>query len=135
MVAHKISSKYTVDDSAGNFLYILSSSRRLNSEYQRIVFAGLNKSAFFAYSDNLLIAMLADKHQEVWQRSHDLISFSSGPEKKQKFVFPQVNSNAQDHTELINLENELAASPMLKGTANLADIEQVPLWFDDIPCH
>ena len=87
----------------------------------------MNKNAFIAYSDNLLVAMLADKHRKVWRRTLSLISCSSGPEKKQNFVLSQVNLNAQDCMELINLENELATPPLLKGTANLADIDQVPL--------
>ena len=85
----------------------------------------------FAHSDYSLVAMLADKRQEVRRRALDLICCSSGPEKEQNFVLPHVNPNVQEYTELKNLENKLATPPLFKGTANSADIEQVPRRFDD----
>ena len=109
----------------------MSSSRSLKGEYQKVVLACLNKNAFFVHSGNLLVAMAADKYQEMRRRALDLISWSSGPKKEQNFVLPQVNSIAQDYIELINVDNKLATSPLLKGTANQADIEQEPLQFGD----
>ena len=109
-------------------IFCFSSSKRLKGEYQKIVFACLNKNAVFAHSENL-VAMLTDKRQEVRRRVLDLIFYSCEPGKERNFVFPQV------YTELINLENELPTPPLLKGTANVANIEQVPLWFEDIFCH
>ena len=81
-----------------------------------------------------MVAILADKRQEVKWRTLNLIFYTNGTEKEQNFVL-QVNPNAQDHTELINIENELTTLPLLKGPDKLADIEQLPLRFDDIPCH
>ena len=87
---------------------------------------------FLFIQATLLVAMAADKYQEMRRRALDLISWSSGPKKEQNFVLPRVNSIAQDYTELINVDNKLATSPLLKGTANQADIEQEPLRFGDI---
>ena len=121
-----------VSDGTRNFC--LSSSKRLKGEYRKIVFACLNKNAVFAHLENL-VAMLTDKRQEVRRRVLDLISYSCEPEKERNFVFPRVNPNAQVYTKLINLENELPTPPLLKGTANLANIEQVPFRFEGISCH
>ena len=40
------------------------------------------QNAFFAHSDNILVAMWADKCQDEQQRALDLISCTSGPEKE-----------------------------------------------------
>ena len=95
----------------------------------------LNKNAFFAHSDNLLIAMLADERRSVRLRALSLISDVPGPHKERNFVLPQVNPNAKDYTEMISLKYDQATPPLLSGRVNLTEIELFPLRFDDIPCH
>ena len=64
----------------------------------------LNKNAFFARSDNLLIAMLADECQSVRLGALSLISDVPGPHKERNVVFPQVYPNAKDYMEMISLK-------------------------------
>ena len=97
----QIKSHPSVSDGARNFWYILSCSKKLKVEHQEIVVRYLNKNAFFAHSDNLLIAMLADERQSVRLRALSLISDVPGPHKERNFVLPQVNPNAKDYTEMI----------------------------------
>ena len=94
----------------------------------------LNKTAFFAHSNNLLIAMLADERQSVRLRALSLISDVPGPHKERNFVLPQVNPSTKDYTEMISLKYELATLPLLRGRVNLTEKELSPLRFDDIPC-
>ena len=51
----QIKSHPNVNDSAQKFWYILSCSKKLKVEHQEIVVRCLNKNAFFAHSDNLLL--------------------------------------------------------------------------------
>ena len=86
----------------------------------------LNKNAFFAHSDNLLIAMLADERQSVRLRALSLIFDVLGPHEERNFVLPQVNPNAKYYTEMISLKYELATPPLLRGIVNLVKIELYP---------
>ena len=69
----QIKSHPSMSDGARNFWYILSCSKKLKVEYQEIVVRCLNKSEFFAHSDNLLFAVLADERQSVCLKALSLI--------------------------------------------------------------
>ena len=116
----------SVSDGAQNFWYILSCSKNLKVEHQEIVVRCLNKNAFFAHSDNLLIAMLADESQSVRLRALSLISDVPGSHKERNFVLPQVNPNAKDYTKIISLKYEQATPPLLRERVNLTEIELTP---------
>ena len=68
-----------VHEAFGIFCHVPKSYNKV--EHQEIVVRFLNKNAFFAYSDNLLIAMLADERQSVRLRALSLISDVPGPHK------------------------------------------------------
>ena len=131
----QIKSLQSVIDGARNFWYILSCSKKLKVEHQEIEVRRLNKSAFFAHLDNLLIAMFADERQSVRLRALSFISDVSGPHKERNFVLLQVNPNAKDYTKMISVKYELATSPLPKERVNLMEIQLYPLRFDDIPCR
>ena len=86
----------------------------------------LNKNAFFALSDNLLIAMLADECQSVRLRAFSLISDVPGSHKERNFMLPQVNPNAKNYKEMIKLKYKLATPPLLKGRVKLNGDRAIP---------
>ena len=79
--------------------------------------------------------MLADEQQSIRKRALAVISHSIEPTEKRNFVLPKLNHSAELYFDLSHSEGAIAIPPMLQKTEILNEVEQTPLWFDDIPCH
>ena len=65
----KFKSNPHIQDGARNYFYLLELSRNIKVEDKNIAFKVLQDNAHWAHSENITIAMLSDKREEVRRKA------------------------------------------------------------------
>ncbi|GBN89933.1 hypothetical protein AVEN_41128-1 [Araneus ventricosus] len=98
-------SKYFTDGPKHVFQAI-QTSRYLSDELLQVVDPVIQRNAFFAHAENVLLAMLVDEREHIWELGHRRILKARQivPKKKtvRNFTPPKINFQASDYNEIIN---------------------------------
>lgn len=124
-----------------HFFNILENSRKLDTDVFDVAFETLSRNAFFAHSENLLLAMIADDDQAVRQRAYEIIinCRKRSVEGVRKFETPKINEDCRSYTELIDWSCDIHEPPFTRNLPldvleihmNSEQIVEVP----DFECH
>ncbi|GBN63019.1 hypothetical protein AVEN_173756-1 [Araneus ventricosus] len=111
-------SKYFTDGPKHVFQAI-QTSRYLSDELLPVVDPVMQRNAFFAHRDNVLLAMLVDEREHIRELVYRRILKARQivPKKKtvRNFVPPKINYQASDYIEIINCNSCMVyPSPMLR---------------------
>ena len=116
--------------------------RALPQAVQEMIRPVVQRNAYWAHPEAVLLAMAADQDQQVRVRSMQAIQECRqrlcGGEKVRPFVLPAVNFSAQSYPELFDWETSYITEPPL--TLKLSDeaiegLVDVPLVVDAFPVH
>lgn len=130
---------------------LIKSSQFLPTKYQKVVNETIQRNAFFAHPENVLLAMINDDDMNVrryawtkiWEaRQNDQLD-NVGIVRS--FKIPKINFQCNNYTTMIDLENNQLSSPpvldeievtsqnldeLAANKVNLLDIK-----INDLPCH
>ena len=101
------------------------------------------RNAYYAHSELLLTAMLADKDPEVRRLGVEKIlclrrESNSGDKSVRPFKVPKVNLKCKSYADLIDWDQEEVTEPIITADFTLDDLEKVkhtPIKLDKFPCH
>lgn len=129
---------------------MIVASRFLDSPYQKTFQDTLQFNGFFGHPENVLLAILNDKNEEVryrgWAKIMD-IRRNSDTTSFRQFKVPKLNFSARNYTELVDWENELKSVPPVLNNFDFgaADarvfakkkLSEHELGFNimEVPCH
>jgi hypothetical protein len=146
----KIKMNHASVDGPENLLYIIRASRYLKKEYRDTVDASIQRNAFFAHPENILLAMLHDNEKSIRQQAHKKILIARTSQNASEnvvriFEIPEVNFKAETYSNLIDWRNiHITEPPLIKHffNAELQDLvdegENSDLWHYDgfeLPNH
>ena len=97
----------------------IQTSRYLSDELLQVVDPVIERNAFFAHPENVLLAMVVDEREHIRELGYRRIlkARQTVPKKKtvRNFVPPKINFQASDYTEIINWNScVLYPPPMLR---------------------
>lgn len=126
-----------------HFWKLISLSRYLESDLREVVDTVIQRNAFFAHPENLLIAMLTDQRPHIRELARRRILLAR--EKTavtdtttRQFRVPTVQFAASEYTELINWQEEQRTEPPLTVNLTDDDLRNFPSHFNEklqFPCH
>jgi len=125
-------------------MQMIQLSREFSDQVKRVIDPVIQRNAYFAHTENLLLAMIADKRPHVRQLGLRRILKARNQTKKgiRKFCVPQINSTATDYTDLINWSDIMVTEPPLISKIPLNEISSrvfegnaESLQFIHVPCH
>lgn len=133
---------------AQNFFQILHSSRYLEKELLSIIDPILQRNAFFAHPENLLLSMIFDEKKDTRQEAFQHITSARNLNKSKlrKFMTPELNFLADDYVSIINWDKSEVTEPPIIASFSLDKLkeivenggssissEQIEIY--NIPCH
>lgn len=138
-------SKYFTDGPKHVFLAI-QTSRYLPDDLLKVVNAVIERNAFFAHPENLLLAMIVDEREHIRELGYRRILKARQTASKGKtirnFVPPKINFQATDYTEIIHWNTCLVyPPPMLREVCeddikSLINSDTKPMRdIKKFPCH
>ena len=109
-------------EGARHFFKLLNFSRNLTKRVRDVVNKVLQRNAFFAHPENILIAMLFDDEEHVrelgWRRV--LKTRISATTKRRTFIVPKLLLNSQKYYEMIDWHcTAISEPPVLKRISNV----------------
>ncbi|KAF0287675.1 hypothetical protein FJT64_013924 [Amphibalanus amphitrite] len=109
--------------------------RRLPKKIQKIVRPVIQRNAYWAHPEQLLLAMVADEDDKTRQ---DAIHHIAGARQRQMvgvrpFKLPEINFEATHFTELIDWEQELVTEPPLLSELSGEELEAVAATPHSVP--
>lgn len=125
---------------------VIKTSRYLTENLLEVIDPVIERNAFFAHTENLILSMIVDQRWEVRElglrRVLKARSLSKGIRNIRKFTTPKINFEATDYVDIINWDTcKLSPPPLLR---NIKDEEitnlihtGIPLQpdFQKFPCH
>lgn len=129
-------------DGAKHIFQLITYSRFLPENLRYVVDSVVERNAFFAHPENLLVSMLFDERDHIRELAFRRIIKAREAEKNIKcriFKTPKINFSATDYTEIIEWgECQITAPPVLRHICN-EDLQSMAKGksFDinDFPCH
>lgn len=88
----------------------------------------IQRNAFFAYPENVLLAMLADDRKHIRELALRRILQSRVPRYDNQirdFKVPKLNFDATDYTELIDWQSDKVTEPPLTKSISEADLRRM----------
>jgi len=118
-------------------------SRYLSDNLKAVIDPVIERNAYFAHPENILLAMLVDERMFVRELAmRRILKARTETYRLRKFVVPKLNFNAKDYIELIDWQHTDISEPPLFANIAVDDIEMlvasrtVPsLDFPKYPCH
>lgn len=112
-------SKYFIDGPRHVF-QVIQTSRYLPGELLQVVDPVIERNAFFAHPENILLAMIVDEREHIRELGYRRILKARQTVLKKKtvrnFIPPNLNFQASDYTEIINWNScALYPPPILRG--------------------
>jgi hypothetical protein len=132
---------------AANLWYLIKASRYLPLKYRLTVDESIQRNAFFAHHENILLAMIHDSREDVRELAcrRILHARKSKVVTLRRFTVPSLNFNAKEYYYLIDwTKTKVTEPPLTKKLteAELMDLvkngENAESWAADIfqlPCH
>ncbi|GBN92882.1 hypothetical protein AVEN_206234-1 [Araneus ventricosus] len=138
-------SKYFTDGPKHVF-HAIQISRYLSDELLQVVYPVIQRNAFFAHPENVLLAMFVDEIERIRELGYRRILKARQivPKKKtvRNFVPPKINFQASDYIEIINWNsNVVYPPPMLRDLSeddikSLINSDTTPIReIQKFPCH
>lgn len=138
----QIKQKSSFKDGAKHIFRLMMYSRFLPDNQRSIVDSVIERNAFFAHPENILITMLFDDRNYIQELAlRRIIKARTAKKSNSLRVFkpPKLNFSAQDYTEIIVWQEcEISAPPVLR---NISDddlrrkLNEKSLEVVDFPCH
>ena len=110
-------------DGSANLFGMLRRSRELEDDQMKtIAFRVIQRNAFFAHPENILITMVSDGNPVIrklgWKRIQKARQTPPTPNRNtppvRAFTVPKINLDARSYHEMISWDVEYAAPPMLR---------------------
>lgn len=125
---------------AQNFWYLMSLSKNVEDKYAVIIQRVLRNNSYFANSENILLAMLADPRREIREIAIErVLQARTKNINARNFELPEtINFDADDYSNIIDWNKEnITQPPILKdiGKDDLLKIKEEPLNNILFPCH
>ncbi|GBL98512.1 hypothetical protein AVEN_111632-1 [Araneus ventricosus] len=138
-------SKYFTDGPKHVFQAI-QTSRYLSDELLQVIDPVIQRNAFFAHTENVLLAMLVDEREHIWEIGHRRILKARQivPKKKtvRNFVPLKITFQASNYIEIINWNSCVVyPPPMLRDLSeddikSLLNSDTTPIQeIQKFPCH
>lgn len=119
-------------------------SRAMPDKVRAVIDPVIQRNAYFAHPENLLLAMAFDERDQV--RQLGLRRILKARQQKitdiRKFVIPPINFDATDYIELINwMDIDLTAPPLLSQiptseiSGRIFEVDYALLPLINVPCH
>ncbi|CAH2098786.1 unnamed protein product [Euphydryas editha] len=130
-----------------NNVNVIFRSRYLEQRLKKIIDIVIQRNAYFAHPENILLAMLGDERQMIREKAVNLILqtrqenvSSAEVAEVRSFNVPPLNMNAKDYTEMIDWKKiEVTEPPLIKdlNEDDLRNIIENGLKSDILayPCH
>ena len=130
-----VKSHSSVSDGATNFWFILKSSKTIKPCYQASVLKVLERNAFLAHPESILLSMLVDEDQSVRDKAVNLIANKSLLQER-NFVLPKLKAGAPTYHKMIDWnKEEVTFPPLLQTESTARKAIKKPLRLDDFPCQ
>jgi len=144
-----VKSKPSCKDGAKHLWMLANKSRYLPDYLKSIVDPVIQRNAFFAHPENVLLSMITDERKSIRELGIRRIMKARSSKKPQRgiriFHPPSLNFHAADYTELIDWQSCEVTEPPLTKDINDDDLEQLIhnaddsaidlLRFPKFPCH
>jgi len=126
---------------------MIKSSRFLPNDLLKVIDPVIERNAFFAHSENLLLTMIVDKRVHIRELGYRRIIKARSLASKRKFIRsfqpPKINFFATDYTEMIDWNTTTLFPPPLLRRVSDEDIwskiqsgETAAEWnFEKFPCY
>ena len=105
---------------------LLSASRCMELKYRKIIDPVLQRNAWFAHPENLLLSMIFDDNPDMrtfgWRRNLKART-SSSPNAIREFTVPEINVNAANYVDMIDWFKCKLTEPPLTRHLNLKQIQ------------
>lgn len=129
-----------VDGPKNLFFLIERSNRIADEEVKSIVQTCIQRNAFFAHSENLLLAQLCSKtRSERWNAVHKILEIRETTPSNgiRRFKVPTINFNAKNWTNMIEWDERITEPPFTVGMneEELIDLIENPLVVPEFKCH
>ena len=121
-------------------------TRYLSEDLKKVVFPVIERNAYFAHPENLLMAMIFDERKHIRELGLRRVLKARQTKSKGKsirnFIPPTLNFEAHDYTEIIHWNTaKLSSPPLLRGVSNeeinsCITTGDMPDWnVQNYPCH
>lgn len=135
--------KSSVKDGAKHLFSFIRSSRYMSKKYLDIIDPVIQRNAFFAAPENILISMLTEEDQNIRRVALERILTAKNTNEEKSFEIPIINFNAANYMDMIDWTScDVRAPPVLEElTANeieeMLTTNNIPSnWdFTAYPCH
>lgn len=124
---------------------LIKSTRYLPVEFRLIVDPVIQRNAYFAHPENLLLSMLSDENKTVRElAARRILQARSSPHTEKVprvFEVPQINFDANNYIDLIYWQQQFFDPPILRHISNQEINEVIEsqgdenLIFLKLPCH
>lgn len=137
-----IKQKTSFKDGSKHIYQLIMLSRFLPENVRSVVDSVIERNAFFAHPENLLVSMLFDDRDYIRELALRRIIKAREAEnttKRRVFKPPKLNFFAKDYTELIMWQECLVTPPPVLRHISNEDLQimvkERSLEIDDFPCH
>lgn len=105
-------------------LMMVKLSRYLPIDLRNVVNASIQRNAYFAHHENILLAMLVDESQTIRELSiHRILDYRKNGISSRKFIIPKLNFDAESYYDLINWSDHAMTPPPI-----VAALSEEELW-------
>ncbi|GBM31649.1 hypothetical protein AVEN_101273-1 [Araneus ventricosus] len=122
-------------DRPKNVFQAIQTSRYFSDELLQVVDPVMQRNAFFAHSENVLLAMLVDEREHIRELGYGRILNARQIVSKKtvrNFLRPKINFQASDYIEIINWNSCVVYPPPVLRDLSEDDIESL-INFDTTP--
>src|ERR1043165_9013414 len=135
MVSCKHDAKHVCDS--------IQRSRYLSADLKKVIDAVIQRNAYFAHPENILLSMVTDDNKTIRELGmRHILRARSESYGLRKFSIPTLNFNAQSYTDLIDWQLTDVTEPILLADVPVDEIEmlvgsgETPVMdFPRYPCH
>jgi len=138
-----VKTKPSCKDGPKHLMQMIQLSRQFSDQVRHVIDPVIQRNAYFAHPENLLLAMIADERPHIRQLGlHRILKARTQMKKGIRFCVPSINFTATDYTELINWSKIMVTEPPLIPEIPLNEISSRVfegntelLQFIRVPCH
>lgn len=135
----------TCNDGSRSFWKLISNSRYLSPELKAVIDPVIERNAYFAHPENLLLSMLTDRKKHIRElAARRILKARNSPHLSKLprvFEVPKINLNATSYIDLIDWQENFFEPPVLRDVTDeefLSIVESKGdenLTFLKLPCH
>uniref|UniRef100_A0A8D8THB2 Uncharacterized protein n=1 Tax=Cacopsylla melanoneura TaxID=428564 RepID=A0A8D8THB2_9HEMI len=131
-------------DGPKHVMNMIQRSRYLDVSLQKIVDPVIQRNAFYAHPENLLLSMLADEsrvQREIAYRRIKKVRAAAGSSEVRQFTVPELNLTATSYSSLIYWQEVVLTEPPLtkhltdESLQKVVEDNNIKVLVPDVPCH